>query len=568
MSIGTSVASQNAVKTNNLKLSNITAEQSSNDNSSTLLSILKFVGVAVVASIAAGLGQEWAAASLAEIGFSEFTVSTISTTFAASTEFGINQGYDALTNSTSKYTTLLNSLPFLAALSASAKGLKLSQILKNANKTGLFKDLDISSEEFKNLSKLGNTLEGNKIKIGKNIYDFFDGVTKPQSLALISTLTKKNALSQMYKNIRLGRDIVDADIKKFLKINDLLRNVSPNLFSKVEKQFYDEAYKILDDSKFNISDLRSDDFFDKIANTSKLTNGNKSAKLIWSLYSIRQAKIIENSFLTKLNKYWKKMNKIIKKVNPVEIFVEAAKTVIEVIMHQVEKGVEKIIEKVEKTKFYKISKNIFSKIKLINKLEIAGDIEKDASKLLIPVDSTWILGYKVKAMIDESYIVMIYFQNSKYQPRTFYWDKFEFNEWVANCLKHNAGEYYKAKLEMGYNLNFFGLSSIAKFMPPIIVSFIRDGIKTYRLYKKYTKQLHEFKEEGVAPTIQEDVISKSKRKLEVEILSILFLSPLAKKITRSIISKKSNSQILRVVTNHKVKKIRRKYGNKNFRKIR
>ncbi|WP_338969324.1 hypothetical protein [Spiroplasma endosymbiont of Labia minor] len=55
---------------------------------------------------------------------------------------------------------------------------------------------------------------------------------------------------------------------------------------------------------------------------------------------------------------------------------------------------------------------------------------------------------------------------------------------VTACNKQRAGEYYKRNLELGYHLTNSSILGALNFLPPIMIGFIKEGIRTWNEIKK------------------------------------------------------------------------------------
>lgn len=562
--VGTNSKQLQRLNTINLKLTNPTSYNYQKKQTSLFLEVVKIIGVVTIAAAASAILTPATTSLLVSVGVASSPALVTGYFVSATAEFAILQGYDAINGTTTKFGTFLNALPYLNALSAVNKVNKIEKIFLLAKETNIFKDLGIAEKEFRNLEELSKVLKGNRYFVGKTVYDFRNSASTSDILQLFADYSATKGISSISKSIKSGTNIITSDIDQLIELTDALRKISPQLYSKnVPQEYFKQAKELIKESKFKTKDLLDDKKFLELVASSTTVKGNKSANLIWALYSLRTTAAIEKNLSTMIVRGIRNTNNFLRKINPLNLLAKAVKetTVIWIT------PIKKILEKPSiwsKTKYAKFIEEI--NFKSTGKSGIKLTYE-ELEKILIPVDSTWILGYKTKPMPDGTFLTMIYFQNQKYEPRLFYFNQLEMTEWINACVNAQAGEYYKANLEFGYNLNFFGLARIVKYFPPAAAAFVQSSLRTWNIIQQNKKTIQQIKSGEIFEVAKNQSYKKIKTTGLNEALSLLFFGSLGKAVTRSLITKHKLSPIAKIYTNNYVKKPINKRTNKQFRVI-
>ncbi|MCL8213758.1 hypothetical protein LD119_00709 [Mesoplasma sp. JKS002660] len=543
--IGTREIQLKRIRNGNLKLTNITQDQSERKKTSIWLQILKIVGIGVLAAGLAALGQEWATAGLIALGASETVVTAGAALTSAAIEFGVMEISDAIEGDVSVLGTFSNALPFVGAATAIKRGMKLTRILELASSTGLLKELKYTDEEIKSLSQLARMLSKQNVVVDNVVYKFGrPSDAKSTLLKLIADRTGSKAISNGSHVLKKGLDFADFDdFDDLLELQKLLRQVNPNLYPHIQTKYYSQAKQLLKDQELKPKDLLNNDLFGKLMLSATTKSGNRSASIIWALYGLRMTAEINSQLLNRLSYALKTTANFLQKIDPLYWLKKETKRIISKIRKSSSKWLSAQIKKYRALQMIKKGRDFIveeiNKLNRVNLKKIILNTDNDLDRVLFPIDSAWLLAYKFKKIISE-YIVTIYFKDPRYQPRIFHWNQLQFDRWLQAVAEGRAGEYYKANLELGYHLKISVFGAVLKFLPPIILQFIKESQKVYQQIQRLKTAFDNRKNLVAYQKVGEDYLSYLKQEAINWSASILFTSVIFKNVYRNWLNDKSN----------------------------
>lgn len=551
--VGTRSLKLKIIKNNNLKLTNLKKIQVDNKQTSWLVEVLKIIGVGVLAAALGAVGQAWASAGLVAMGVGELGVGVGAAFVGASVEFATMTAYDAITGNLDPLNLALNALSFAKVVKVASTEVKMTKALKLAEATGLFKQIGIKAGEVKNYTDLLKVLAGKKIVLKQTIFDFSKGVNRSDVLQMFSTWSTKNAVSNISKIMKTQKGILGSNLDDLIKLQNILTDINPKLFPRIQSKYWKEARDLIAKKGLKPKDLLNDSKFSKLVLSARTSAGNVSGQLVWALYSLRFTKSLDLQLSSKLMKYIKSANKALSYLDLQKQFNKILSSAVDVVM----KPIQKVVTKIKK----KVIKKIDPLVKKMGISKLAKATYKNIDKILIPVISEWILGYKVQPLPTGTYTVMIYFKNPKYEPRIFYWNQKEMISWVNACNKQKPGEYYKRNLELGYHLTNSSILGALNFLPPIMIGFIKEGIRTWNEIKKIKKMINTLKSD---PNSYLNGAMKNANKLlntkkNNFIVATVFSSVFFRGALKNFLNHKSNKNYFR---DHLIKKGIQKSNNK------
>lgn len=556
--VGTKSIKLKIIKNNNLKLTNLKNIQLDNKQTSWLIEVLKIIGVGVLAAALGAVGQVWASAGLVAMGVSEIGVGVGTAIAGSAIEFATLTAYDAITGNLDPLNLALNALSFAKIGKVASTEVKMTKALKLAEATGLFKQLGIKATEVKSYTDLLKVLSGRKIVLKQTIFDFTKGASRSDVLQMFSTWSTKNAVSDISKIMKSQKGVLGSNIEDLLKLQNMLTEINPKLFPRIQTKYWKEAKELLVKKGLKPKDLLNDAKFSKLVLSARTSAGNVSGQLIWALYSLRFTKSMDLKLSTKLLQYIKSANKALSYLDLQKQFNKLLSSSVDLVL----KPVKKVVTKIKK----KAIKKVDPLLKKFGVTKVAKATYKNIDKILIPIVSDWILGYKIQPLPTGTYTVMIYFKNLKYEPRIFYWNQKEMIAWVNACNKQRAGEFYKSNLELGYHLKNSSILSALNFLPPIMIGFIKEGIRTWNEIKKIKKSINILKQNPNA--YLNGTISNAQKILDSKknnfIVATIFSSVFFRGAMKNFLNHKSNKNYFRdhiiksgiKKTNSKVKEIK------------
>ncbi|ATG97504.1 hypothetical protein [Mesoplasma lactucae] len=491
--VGTTDIELKRISNANLKLTNLTHIQVQKKKTSTWLTILKWIGISVLAGALAAVGQAWASAGMIALGASQVAVTTVAVLTSASIEFGVMQIADAIEGNVTVGGTLLNALPFLGIGKAIGQGTKLAKVLKTAKVNGLLKEMNIAEKEIKSLDQLARLMENKNVisSLTKQTYNFG---TKKESystlMKYLSDASTSKGINQASRNIANGAKYTANGVNDLLEFNALLKKVSPELFPHVEGKYYKIADNLVKGTEKNLNVfertpkvLLDKDKFAKLLKNIPLKSPHESEKVVWALYGMKQAAYIQERLLNKISRLGRNINKFFEVINPTYWLKKEIKKIVSGLKDETVKLIEKQVAKNSNNS----NKALVDKINKINGIDFATTLRtasENVDNLLIDVDSKWIMAYKFKKVMDD-YVVAIYFQNTKYLPQIYKWDEKQFNSWVkATTDRKIIDKYYSDNMEMQNHAKTSYFNAATNFMPTIVKEFINNVYNTFMHIKK------------------------------------------------------------------------------------
>lgn len=533
--VGTKQSTLTKVKNNQLKLSNLKAEQVSEKETNFFLSLLKAVGIGIFAAAIGALGQSWAGAGLLALGYSEVFASTTAVFVGSAIEFGTLMGADAIEGQVTPTSTILNLLIFKKVFKVFNLNQKMAKALIQADQLGFFKDLKINPNEIKTYSDIVKKLNGQKIVLNQRIYDFTNGVSKEGIVSLFSSWNTQKGISAVAKMSKKSQGFIAQNIEELVAFQNLLFSINPSLFPRVDKAYYEQAMAFLNLQKVKPKDLLNDQIFAKIVLSARTTSGNVSGNMIWALYSLRMTKEIENKVSNTLIRTMRKTNQILMKIDIDRMISSTISKTLNKALNPLKNSINNVKKTATKKLdpfIQKLNKSVLKKIKKIT--------YENIDQILIPITSSWLLGYRVKPLINGTYMVDILFKNTKYPPRIFYFNTKELKDWVLACESSRAGEYYKQNLELGYNLKNSAFLAAFNFLPSVIIQFVKEGKKLWQRLKKLKKQIEDFNK--ISKNFKNTARNTTLNYLENYILAIGFSSVFFRKTFKNFIHHRNNKK--------------------------